>query len=73
VLQFEHAIEKEPSPAVKAMRRGIQLANLYPRDPAMLAKARDHFNEAYEIQPMLGAARNLALRMDEMLSTLEQR
>jgi tetratricopeptide (TPR) repeat protein len=73
VLQFEHAIEKEPSPAVKAMRRGIQLANLYPRDPAMLARARDHFNEAYRIQPMLGAARNLALRMDEMLSTMEQR
>jgi tetratricopeptide (TPR) repeat protein len=72
VLQFEYAIEKEPSPAVKAMRRGIQLANLYPRDPAMLARARDYFNEAYEIQPMLMIARNLAQRMDETLSTLEQ-
>jgi tetratricopeptide (TPR) repeat protein len=71
IVQFQLAIEREKHPAAKNLRRGFQLAYLYPTDPESLAKARDYFKEAYRMQPMLKAANAWAKRMERALEELE--
>ena len=71
IVQFQRAIDQEENPAIQNLRRGFQLAYLFPRDRESLEKARDYFAEAYRMEPLLKAAEGWAKRMDEALEALE--
>ncbi len=71
IVQFQRAIDQEQHPAIKNLRRGFQLAYLFPGDPESLAKARDYFEEAYRMEPLLRAANGWAKKMDQALEALE--
>jgi hypothetical protein len=72
IVQFQRAIDQEKHPAIQSLRRGFQLAYLFPEDPESLAKARDYFEEAYRIEPLLRAAKGWARKMDQALEALEE-
>ena len=71
IVQFQQAIDLEDHPAIQHMRRGFQLAYLFPTDPESLAKAKDFFVEAYRMEPMLKAAQGWAEKMDQALEAIE--
>jgi tetratricopeptide (TPR) repeat protein len=71
IVQFQRAIDQEENPAIQNLRRGFQLAYLFPRDRESLEKARDYFAEAYRMEPLLKAAERWATRMEQSLETLE--
>lgn len=73
VIRFREAVELERRAAAKAMRQGLLLAHLYPGDAESLAQARNHFEEAYRLEPLLGAAKVWAERMSKALEILETR
>jgi hypothetical protein len=72
IVQFQRAIDQEKNPAMKNLRRGFQLAYLFPTDPESLAKARGYFAEAYRMEPVLKIAEVWVGKMDRALANLEE-
>jgi tetratricopeptide (TPR) repeat protein len=72
IVQFQRAIDQEKNPAIKNLRRGFQLAYLFPTDPESLAKARGYFAEAYRMEPVLKIAEVWVGKMDRALANLEE-
>jgi tetratricopeptide (TPR) repeat protein len=62
-MHYELAIEKEPLPAMRELRRAYLLTKLYPDDPGRRREALQHIERALELQPRLVQAQELKQKL----------
>lgn len=64
---FDQAIEREDVPYLREYMRGIKLMDLFPGNPERLRAARRHMENALQLQPRAGEARDALEYLDNKL------
>jgi tetratricopeptide (TPR) repeat protein len=65
--EFKLAIQRERLPFLREFMSGIMLMDLYPHDRDQLQRARQHMQNALEIQPRAAQAREMLEQLDSRL------
>jgi hypothetical protein len=65
--EFKLAIQRERLPFLREFMSGIMLMDLYPHDREQLQRARQHMQNALEIQPRAAQAREMLEYLDSRL------